>query len=147
METHFYTTLISTFINKLQRVQNTAARLITRTGKREHIQPVLFDLHWLPVTCRVQYKLLVYVFKALHGLAPSYLSELVRQYRPPRPLRSDSSNQLVVPRVRTKAYGNRRFDMAAPSLWNELPAFLRKIDKLDAFKAELKTHLFEKAYL
>lgn len=65
----------SNYIMKIQRVQSTAARLITRTGKHEHIQPILFDLHWLPVMYRVQYKLRVYVYKALHNLAPTYLAE------------------------------------------------------------------------
>ena len=67
----------STYIMKLQRVQNTTARLITRTGKHEHIQLILFDLHWLPVMYRVQYKLFVYVYmyKTLYNLAPTYLAE------------------------------------------------------------------------
>lgn len=58
------------YTNKLQRVQNTAARLITRTKKYEHITPVLIQLHWLPVEYRIQYKILLYVFKCLHELGP-----------------------------------------------------------------------------
>lgn len=95
---------------KLKRVQNTSARLITRTGKHEHIQPILFDLHWLPVVYRVQYKLCKYVYKALHNLAPTYLAELVCEHKPTRSLRSESANQLVVPRVQAKTYGDRRVD-------------------------------------
>lgn len=72
----------STYIMKLQRVQNTVAHIITRTGKHEHIQPILFDLHWLPVMYRVQYKL--YVYKALHNLAPTYLAKLVCEHKPAR---------------------------------------------------------------
>jgi hypothetical protein len=66
------------FINsKLQRVQNTAARLITRKRKYDSITPVLISLHWLPVHYRCQYKLIIYVYKAQHGKAPSYLQELI----------------------------------------------------------------------
>ena len=42
---------------KLQRVQNSAARLITRCWKREHMKLVLSDLHWLPVKQRIWYKI------------------------------------------------------------------------------------------
>ncbi|XP_056017485.1 cytochrome P450 3A6-like [Ostrea edulis] len=66
----------SDIVSKLQRVQNSAARLITRTKENEHITPVLVKLHWLPVHYRVQYKLIMYTFKALHGLEPVYLEEL-----------------------------------------------------------------------
>ena len=67
-------------IQKLQRVHNTAARIVTRTRKYEHITPVLFDLHWLPVSFRIQFKVLVYTFEVVHGLAPSYLNELAKPY-------------------------------------------------------------------
>jgi len=53
-----------------QAVQNAAARLITGARRRDHISPALRQLHWLPVGQRVQFKLAVLVFKALHGLAP-----------------------------------------------------------------------------
>ena len=67
----------ASIVSKLQRVQNTAARLVTRKKKYEHITPTLVALHWLPFKLRCQYKLLLYAFKALHGLAPSYLGELI----------------------------------------------------------------------
>ena len=56
-------------------MQNDAARLITRTGKREHITPVLRELHWLPVPQRIDFKLGVFVYKALHGQLPQYLAK------------------------------------------------------------------------
>ena len=99
--------------DKLQRVHNTAARLIARKKKMDHITPVLIRLHWLPVEYRSQYKLILYVFKALHGLAPVYLTELVKSYVPSRSLRFQSASLLHVPTTRTKTYGNRRFDKTA----------------------------------
>ena len=63
---------------RLQRVQNNAARLITRTNKHDHITPVLKELHWLPVESRIAFKMLVLTFKCMNGLAPSYLAELVQ---------------------------------------------------------------------
>jgi len=72
----------STLIGKLQRVQNMAARLVSRCTIRDHITPVLEDLHWLPVQARIEYSILLFVFKAREGLAPSYISELVKNYAP-----------------------------------------------------------------
>ena len=61
-------------LNKLQRILNTAARLVTMTRKFDHITPILRDLHWLPVNFRVQFKLLIQVYKTLHGLWPLLLT-------------------------------------------------------------------------
>ena len=49
---------------KLQLIQNSAARLVTGSGRWDHITPVLRDLHWLPVRFRAQFKVLVLTFKA-----------------------------------------------------------------------------------
>ena len=65
--------LPKTTLNKLQTVQNTAARIITKTPRASHITPVLKELHWLPVESRVQYKILTLTYKALNGQAPAYL--------------------------------------------------------------------------
>ncbi len=59
-------------LNTLQRVQNAAARLICNVSRFDHITPTLKDLHWLPVKFRIDFKILLIVFKALHGLAPDY---------------------------------------------------------------------------
>ncbi len=78
-------------INKLQMVQNAATRVLTRNRKYEHISPVLSTLHWLPTKHRIDFKILLITYKALNGLAPQYLSELLSHYSPPRPLRSQNS--------------------------------------------------------
>ena len=59
-------------IKKLQHLQNAAARLLTRTGKYEHITPILKELHWIPVDQRIEFKILVLTFKALNRTAPKY---------------------------------------------------------------------------
>ena len=63
-------------LSKLKWIQNMAARLITDTMKFDHIKPVLYNFHWLPVNYRIQFKILMITFKAIHGMAPSYLSNL-----------------------------------------------------------------------
>ena len=64
-------------INKLQRVQNAAARLVTNTHRICHITPILEDLHWLPIKYRMQFKIVLLTFKCLYGLAPQYLVDLI----------------------------------------------------------------------
>ena len=73
---------------KIQRVQNAAARILTKTPRRTHIHvtSILRTLHWLPVAARVEYKVLVLVFKCLDKTAPSYLCDLITPYDPSRPL-------------------------------------------------------------
>ena len=102
--------------------------------------------HWLPVKFCCQYKLLMYVFKGLHGTAPIYLQELLNVYKQTRSLRSVNTNRLQVPKVKTKSYGHRRFDMASAVLWNNLPSDIRMLETIDTFKSRLKTHLFKLAY-
>ena len=69
--------LPNSHIAPLQRIQNTAARLVTRTKRTEHITPILQSLHWLPIQQRISFKILLLVFKIIHKLAPAYLQELV----------------------------------------------------------------------
>ena len=132
-------------ILKLQRIQNSAARIIYRRKKFDHVTPLLKQLHWLPIRQRIEYKLLLLCFKAQHGLAPSYLQDCIIPYSPCRPLRT--KHLLVVPPTKLKTYGDRSFNKAAPLLWNKLPYHIRSCNKLDQFKRHLKSHLFSIAYL
>ena len=129
-------------IDKLQKLQNRAARTLTFTRKYDHISPVLRQLHWLPVEKRVHFKILLLTFKSLYGLAPEYLSDLVQWYIPRANLRSGSQHLLHQPKWKLKTVGFRRFAVAGPHLWNKLPAELRSISDIDRFTKELKTHLF-----
>ena len=65
-------------IAKLQRIQNSAARLVYYIPRFEHITPVLYRLLWLPVSFRIEYKVLILTYKAIHGHAPPYISDLIR---------------------------------------------------------------------
>ena len=133
-------------LSRLQLVQNAAARLLTGTRTREHITPILASLHWLPVSFRIDFKILLFVFKALHGLAPVYITELLKPHAPSRSLRSANQSLLVVPKTRLKSRGDRAFSVAAPKLWNALPLQVRLAPSLLVFKAQLKTHLYSLAF-
>jgi hypothetical protein len=132
-------------ISRVQRVQNTAARILTRTRKFEHISPILRSLHWLPVVRRIYFKVLCLTYKCLHNQAPKYMSDLLTPYHPTRELRSSDQLLLTVPKSRTKSYGDRSFASTAPLLWNALPFELRASCSLDAFKLSLKTYLFRES--
>jgi hypothetical protein len=130
-------------IQRLQRVQNTAARILTRVKKHEHISPIIRSLHWLPVSKRIDFKILTLVFKCLHNDAPTYLQELIQPYQSGRSLRSSDKLLLKVPKTRLKSFGDRAFSKAGPTLWNKLPIHIRECDSIDSFKSTLKTYLFQ----
>uniref|UniRef100_A0A3B1J046 Reverse transcriptase domain-containing protein n=1 Tax=Astyanax mexicanus TaxID=7994 RepID=A0A3B1J046_ASTMX len=81
-----YTGVSGFSLARLQSVQNAAAWLLTGTCKYEHISPILVSLHWLPIYFRIHFKILLFTFKSLNGLAPPYLSELLHTYKPTRSL-------------------------------------------------------------
>ena len=130
-------------LDKLQRIQNTAARIVSKTKKSQHITPVLRGLHWLPIHKRIVFKLRLLTYKALNGQAPSYISDLLTKYKISRNLRSGTKYLLTVPRSNTKSYGDRSFQVAAAELFNKLPMELKTaVSTLNSFKAHLKTYLF-----
>uniref|UniRef100_A0A669BFN4 Reverse transcriptase domain-containing protein n=1 Tax=Oreochromis niloticus TaxID=8128 RepID=A0A669BFN4_ORENI len=133
-------------IHRLQMVQNAAARLLTGTKRREHITPVLASLHWLPVSYRIQFKVLLFVFKSLNARAPPYLSELLSAYAPRKTMRSSSKLMLSIPRTNLKSRGDRSFSVAGPRLWNSLPLNIRSAQTLEQFKSLLKTHFYALAF-
>jgi hypothetical protein len=134
-------------IGKLQRLQNSAARLITNSRKYDHITPVLKELHWLPVKYRIEYKILLLTYKALHGLAPSYIRELLALYEPTSyHFRSAFKKYLHVPKSVLVSGGDRAFSCVAPRLWNKLPDYIRGAESLSIFKSALKTYLFKCAF-
>ena len=132
--------------DKLQVVQNNAARLILKKKKHDNATPLLKYLHWLPVKYRIEYKMNLLTFKSLRGDAPVYLSDLLKEYVPSRLLRSASSGLLDESKTGKKKCGDRAFSVAAPRLWNSLPEDLRDIQELTPFKSALKTFYFKKAF-
>ena len=113
--------------------RNSAARLIMRQRRRDHMTPVLIALHWLPIRYRILYKVLVLTFQAVHNLAPMYITDLISVYEPGRQLRSASRSLLTVPRHNLEHFGRRGFSVNAPHLWNDLPDNLRLIDSVILF--------------
>ena len=124
-----------------------AARLVMQKSRSDDAMPILKELHWLPVAAHVHHKTLTYIYKAIEGTAPSYLSDLIEPYVPRRRLRSEGLNLLEVPKYERECYGQRKFSSAAPDLWNRLPDDMRGIKTLAGFKKQLKTHLFKYSFI
>ena len=139
---HLYFGLPKYQVNKMQRIQNTAAWLVTCSSKHDHITPLLQQLHWLPVSYRIVFKILLLVYKARHGLCPGYVSELLQERKSSPALRSSSPGLLATPTSRTKTNGERTFSVSSPKLWNGLPNHFRNVGTLPLFKKNLKTFLF-----
>ena len=127
----------------MQHVQNAAARLVLSLSKYSHGSPALYQLHWLPVQHRVHFKILILTFsKAIHGLAPKYIIELINiKPRSIYNLRSNQSLLLDPPKGKMLVtLGDRSFSAAAPYLWSSLPAELHDIQSLAIFQCKLKTY-------
>ena len=132
-------------IDRLQRVQNSAARLIKRVPRSQPITPTLMELHWLRVEKRITFKICTITYRCLNESSsiPDYLCDLLKRHCPQRSLRSSQKDLLVCPMSRCRTMGDRAFQCAAPKLWNGLPLHVKQSNSLKTFKKNLKTFLFK----
>ena len=138
-------------ITKLQRTQNTLARIVTRIYERRGVTPSLKYLHWLPIKWRISYKIAVTTYKLITTGQPQYLCSRIERYS--HTLRRSLQNidathnslRLVVPATRT-VIGTRAFQSAAPDIWNKLPHDIVKSPSLLLFRNKLKTNYFRLAF-
>ena len=132
-------------LQKIQLILNNTARLIHQPKQSANTTELLKQLHWLPVEKRIEFKILLLVFKSLNQQAPLYLTNLILPYTPGRDLRSAHKN-LLKETGSNKRYGERAFSRCGPKLWNALPLSIRQCTSTTSFKKALKTHLFKIAY-
>ncbi len=133
-------------INRLQKLQNRAARLIYSTDRSHNASQLITQLHWLPLNLRLLFKLLLIVYKSQHGSSPSYLSDLLFSYHSGREgLRSQSDTSRLQVTINTKAAADKAFSIAGPKEWNKIPHQIRASPSIQTFKTSLKTHLFSKS--
>ena len=114
-------------LNKLQRIQNHAARLVPHKSKDASETALLRILHWLPVKARIQYTIACLCFQCIYqNSMPPYISDLLHPYCPSRTLCSLDTSLLTVPRFSLETFGKRSFSVFGPTVWNSLPLSLRK---------------------
>jgi hypothetical protein len=134
-------------LKPLQSIQNQAAKLILRRSKYSSSSTCLKELHWLPVKERINFKILVIVFKTLNGLGPHYFRDMFKIKQSKYSLRTVNSSSLTleIPKCRT-SFGKRAITVAGPRLWNGLPRQLQQTQDLLSFRKTLKTVLFKRAF-
>ena len=121
-------------VMRLQRLQNSCARIIYGKRKFDHVSGLFEELHWLPVKRRILFKALMFVFKIFLGIAPVYLTNCLT-------IINVEDRILFIPKTST-SYGDRAFTNYAPRLWNALPDYVRKSNTVSHFKSHLKHQLF-----
>ena len=94
---------------RLQKIQNTAVRILARSPRFSHISATLFDLHWLPIRYRITFKICILTYQAYHPTAPSYLCDLIVPYVNTRSLRSNDTCLIKPCKPRLRSYGKRYF--------------------------------------
>ena len=132
-------------INRLQKVQNKAARIVSNSSADQPSVEILKSLHWLPVRARVMFKILVTVFRVVQGTAPVYLGSIFKRVQGNYRLRSTNEIRFIVPRTRTRV-ADRSIATVGPKWWNALPNDIKTCTNETSFRNKLKTHLFAKFY-
>ena len=133
-------------LERLQKIQNKAARLVERKDRKHDSKELLRLLHWLTVQKRVDFKISCLVFKSLNNLSPSYIQDLIEIYKPTRTLRSSASISLKTP-IPPNAFVGRAFAFNAPKIWNNLSHGTRSYTSLQSFKKCLKTEFFKSYFI
>ena len=127
------------------RVQNCLARVVTRAGRFAPTTHHSHSLLWLPISFRIQFKILTLTYKTLSFGKPSYLANLIHLATPNRTLWFNKSPLLSAPNCNTKT-GTRVFSICVPPLQNKLPLCIRSSESPTQFQQHLKTHLCGLAY-
>ena len=142
-------------LRKLQLVQNSLCRVVTRSSKFSHITHQLKKLHWLPVRYRVQFKIGLITYKILNQGQPFYLRELIHPYTSSRNSRRSTTKlkSLHTPpppfdrRVhKSIKHFSNSFSHYAPVLWNSFSFQIRNSPSVASFRKHLKTHLFNSSF-
>lgn len=133
---------------RLQNIQNMAAKLVCNKRKFDSATACLKELHWLPISFRVEFKCLCVVYKSLKGQAPMYLQKLFKlKDKSNYGLRSNSKIlELDVPRTKRKTFADRSISVAGAKMWNALPNCIKESENLEIFKKNVKTYLFRQAF-
>jgi hypothetical protein len=150
-----FTSISNANFARLQCIQNSLARVVTRKLKYDHITPSLKSLYWLPIMYRCDFKVLTHVYKYLSLGSPAYFGQVLKPPISSVNTRSSNPNKriLTVPKFKTREisfvskncfYGS--FMYVTPQLWNSLPIELCTTSSLNTFRRKLKSHLFAKAY-
>ena len=139
--------LPSSYIHPMQRIQNQAVKLIMNKDRFDSPVSTMRQLHWLPISFRCKYKMLLLVYRCMKNQAWEYLQQKFILRNPVRNTCSAmESNLLHIPYNKWKTLADHGFSSAGPKLWNSLPHELQTAPTVSGFKKLLKTYLFKTCY-
>ena len=131
-------------------LQNSAVRMIYKLKPRDHVTPYLKDLKWLRIKEKIDFKILVHVYKCLSRVNsnsnPKYLCELVTKKEFVDHTRLSEKN-ILEEKIVFSTLGSKSFSYNAPRLWNNLSDDIKDCVSLSSFKKKLKIHFLNSAYL
>ena len=127
-------------LRRLQLVQNSLCRVVTRSSKYSHITPQLKKLHWLPIKYRIQFKIPLITYKILNQGQPVYLRELIHPYTSSRNTRRSTPKLKF---LHTPTFDRKVHKLV---LWNSFPFQIRNSPSVASFRKHLKTHLFNSSF-
>ena len=127
----------------LQKIQNSAARILARLPRFYHISVTLFDLQWLPIRYRITFKIGIITLSLYCTILSMWFNCSICQYTVSK---SNDKGWIKPCKPRLRSYGERCFMYDGPQEWNNLPIHIRKSASLSIFKTQLKTYLFQLAY-
>ena len=132
------------YLDKLQRVQNSLARVVTLSPYLTSSALLRKQLHWLPIRSRIHFKLAVITYKALNLHQPSSLSGLLQPVTHRFPIRSHggADGRQLAFLGNSKSYGRKAFSFVAPKIWNAIPAQVRSASSLAHFRKFIETYYF-----
>ena len=133
-------------LDKVQRLQNMACRVVCNLCKFDHVSTSMASLHWLKIRQRIAYKIACLVFKCRNGIAPQYLIDLIPVNQTVHQLRSSTSDYIPPIRCRSSQAMYSSFASIGPRTWNTLPTNVKQHQTWDKFTTALKTHLFAVSY-
>ena len=138
-------------IDRIQVVQNSCAKFLTRTKRFDSASEQLKKLHWLPIKFRIKYKLMMMAHKVIHPnnmAIPKYISKKIKLKEHTRITRSANAPLINKPWIlpKLKTVGERAYDFSVPTIWMSCQLNVRLIDSFTAFKTALKTHYFKEAF-
>ena len=119
-------------LRRLQLVQNSLCRIVTRSSKFSHVTLQLKKLHWLPVRYRERFKIGLITYKILNQGQPVYLRELIHPYSSSRNTRRSTPELkcLQTPTFDRRVHKSIKhfsnfFSHYAPALWHSFPFHVR----------------------
>ena len=122
-----------TLSNKLQKLQNRAAWVITSSKYDVDVDSLFHKLSWKDLKSQRQIQNALMVFKSLNGLVPEYLTSKFTKRNESNYSLRDSVSKLVVPCPRTN-YLKNSFGYSGATLWNSLPCSITESSSLNQFK-------------